>query len=142
MKENRRFIIFGSQGARYALPLQDVAEVMEPPLIYPIPRAPQYFAGAINFHGGIVSLVDLAALLETENFSEGGKILVLDRRIANLAFRVESVQTIISADAVLEEDIAQDEMSAKLLILADGTVKLLNLDAVLDKLEGVIGAFG
>lgn len=134
----RRFIIFSLRDERYALDLRDVAEVMEPPPTYPIPRAPHYFAGIINFHGTLVAALDLAMFLGAEPGSPGEKILVLDRNIANLAFHVDTVEDIISGETVLEERAGIDAMTASLLVMADGEVKVLAVRPILEKLEASI----
>ncbi len=134
----RRFIIFSLRGERYALDLREVAEVMEPPLTYPIPRAPHYFAGIINFHGTLVAALDLAMFFGAKPGFPGEKILVLDRNIANLAFRVDMVEDIIAEETVLEERDGSDEMTASLLVMAGGEVKVLAVRHILEKLEATI----
>lgn len=134
----RRFIIFSLRGERYALDLREVAEVMEPPLTYPIPRAPDYFAGIINFHGTLVAALDLAMFFGAASSLPGEKILVLDRNIANLAFQVDMVENIISEEVVLEEREGSDAMTASLLAMADGEVKVLAVRHILEKLEANI----
>ncbi len=134
----RRFIIFSLRGERYALDLREVAEVMEPPLAYPIPRAPDYFSGIINFHGTLVATLDLAMFFGADPGLPGEKILVLDRNIANLAFQVDMVENIISEETVLEEREGSDAMTASLLAMADGEVKVLEVRHILEKLEADI----
>ncbi len=135
---SKRFIIFSVQGERYALDLQDVAEVMEPPPTYPIPRAPHFLAGIVNFHGTLVAALDLAMFLGAEPGGPGEKILVLDRSIANLAFCVDMVENIVSEESVLDEMEGSDAMTASLLTMADGEVKVLAVRNILEKLETVI----
>jgi purine-binding chemotaxis protein CheW len=134
----RRFIVFSLRGERYALDIRDVAEVMEPPPTYPIPRAPHYFAGIVNFHGTLVAALDLAMFLGGEPGLPGEKILVLDKNIANLAFQVDTVEDIMSDEAVLEEREGIDAMTASLLVMADGEVKVLAVRPILEKLEASI----
>jgi purine-binding chemotaxis protein CheW len=136
--EFRRFIVFTLRGERYALDLRDVAEVMEPPLTFPIPRAPHYFAGVINFHGALVAVLDLAMFFETQPGPPGDKILVLDRSIANIAIQVDMVEDILSEEVVLDEREGDDEASTSLLIMADREVKVLAVQKILEKLEAVI----
>jgi chemotaxis signal transduction protein len=134
----RRFIIFSLRGERYALDLREVAEVMEPPPAYPIPNAPHHFAGIINFHGTLVAALDLATFLGAKPWGAGEKVLVLDRAVANLAFHVDMVETIISEEVVLEEREGGDAMTASLLVMADGEVKVLAVRNILEKLEATI----
>jgi chemotaxis signal transduction protein len=101
-------------------------------------RAPNYFAGIINFHGALVAVLDLAMFFEAQPGASGEKILVLDRSIANLAFLVDMVEDIISEEVVLEEREGGDAMTASVLVMADGEVKLLAVRNILEKLEAVL----
>ncbi len=138
MGSSKRYIVFTLRGERYALDLRDMAEVMEPPPTFPIPRAPHYVAGIVNFHGGLVAVLDLAMFFEAQPGAPGEKILVLDRSIANLAFHVDRVEDIISEEAVLDEREGDDAMTASLLTMADGEVRVLAVRNILEKLESVI----
>ncbi|KAF0219777.1 MAG: putative CheW [Geobacteraceae bacterium] len=131
----KRLLIFNVQERRYALGLQDVAEVMEPPPTFPIPRAPGWFKGVMNFHGSLVSVLDLAKFLKIGSAVRPGKVLVLDRCIASLALMVDRVETIVSDDNVLGEVAGSEPMVAKVLNTADGEVKLLAVEALLAELE-------
>jgi chemotaxis signal transduction protein len=142
MNEGKRFIIFHIQGDRYALPLDKVAVVVEPPPIYPIPRSPECFIGGINFHGGIVALFDLALLIGTDVATTWGKVIVFDRRFGNLALMVESVEAIFNEEVILEEDVADSELLEKVLVMADGSVRLLDVELIVEKLEELIGSIG
>lgn len=135
---SRRLLIFSVQEKKFALGLHDVAEVMEPPPIFPIPRVPAWFLGAMNFHGSLVSVLDLAKFLGTGSAIRPGKILVLDRCIASLAMLVDRVETIVSEDVVLGKDAGSEPMIAEVLNTADGDIRLLAVEALLDKLEETI----
>ena len=56
-----RVLLFRLGDDLYALEVDQVQEVVESPRYHYIPRAPAGFAGAINFHGSIVPVLDLAA---------------------------------------------------------------------------------
>jgi len=130
-----RLIVFSLQGSKYALYLRNVAEVVAPPRIFPMPHAPHFFPGIINFHGNLVSLLDLALFLTSKPRSPLGKVLVLDTGIANLALWVDTVENVGSADVVLEEDESNETLVEKVLIMADGEVKMLSVEKLLEQLE-------
>ena len=109
----QRLLIFYVRGSRFALDLRDVAEVLDPPVSFPVPWAPGYLKGAINFHGSLVTLIDLADFMNVGPVEPVGNILVLDKRIANLALWVDGVENIVSFDAVLEEDESSDRGSGQ-----------------------------
>lgn len=135
MDGTNRLLVFRLQGSSYALDLRDVAEVLEPPPIFPIPRAPLFFPGIMNFHGNLVTVLDLAQFLRIASRNPHGKVLVLDTRIANLAVWVDMVETIVSTDVVLEEDEGSEPLVEKVLIMADGEVKMLSVERLLVTLE-------
>jgi purine-binding chemotaxis protein CheW len=142
MDGTNRLLIFSLQGSKYALDLRDVAEVLEPPLIFPIPRAPLFFPGIMNFHGKLVSVLDLAGFLNRAPRNPHGKVMVLDPRLANLAVWVDMVESIVATDAVLEEDECSEPLVVKVLTMADGEVRMLAVEKLLEKLEEALSANG
>lgn len=135
MENANRLILFTLQGERFALRLGDVAEVTEPPMLYPIPRAPHFFSGIMNFHGNLVSVIDLADFIKNTPCDPQGQLLVLDTRIANLALWVDSVESVRPADVVHEERGSVEELVEKVLIMSGRELKLLSVESLLEKLE-------
>lgn len=133
-----RLIVFSLQGNKYALYLQNVAEVVEPPRIFPMPHAPLFFPGIMNFHGNLVSLLDLAHFLTNTPRNPQGKVLVLDTGMANLALWVDTVENIGSDDVVLEEYESNETLVEKVLVMADGEVKMLSVGKLLEQLEQIL----
>jgi purine-binding chemotaxis protein CheW len=138
----KRMILFSVEGETFALRLEDVAEVMEPPPIYPIPRVPELFAGIMNFHGNLVSVVDLARLLKNVSGASQGQLLVLDTRVANLALRVESVESVSPAEVLQEERESGDPLMEKELTVSGRGVKMLSVEKLLGRLEGMLTETG
>jgi len=132
---SQRLFIFCVRGSRFALDIQDVAEVLDPPVSFPVPWAPGYLKGTINFHGSLVTLHDLADFMNVGPIGHGGNILVLDKRIANLALWVDSVENIVSFDAVLEEDESSDPVVDKVLTMPDGEIRMLAVGKLLERIE-------
>lgn len=85
------YLIFTLSGRHYAFDLSQVLEVVEQPAIWPIPLAPPCYHGAMNFHGTIVAVMDLAMFLGLPAGHAADKTIVLDTRIAALAFSVDAV---------------------------------------------------
>lgn len=130
-----RFLIFGMGDERYALALEDVEEIMEPPQVYPLPKAPPYYSGIMNCHGTPIPVLDVEAFYKKIPSSPGNKILVLDRKKANLALGVHSVHGIASGAIVLEPGSDNSEKLEKTLVMADGRMKLLVTERLLNILE-------
>jgi purine-binding chemotaxis protein CheW len=130
-----RLLLFSLQETRYALDLQEVAEVLPPPVTFPVPWAPPCLKGAMNFHGNLVAVLDLAEFMGCGTMAPDGNVLVLDRGIANLALRVDRVDNIVPADGILEEDQSSDPLVEKVLLMADGEVNKLALGRILERVE-------
>jgi len=130
MTENgRKHLIFTLSGKRYAFDLTQVAEVIENPAVWPIPLAPASYPGAINFHGTIVAVLDLALFIGHPQGNGTGKVIVLDTRIAALAISVESIIRITPLGQGVLSAITVDETFARgQLDLPEG--KAVLLDAV------------
>jgi purine-binding chemotaxis protein CheW len=139
MDDSGRLIRFTLNGSRFALRLGDVAEVMETPRIYPLPRVPQYIAGIINSHGKLVAVLDLANFFVDAPCHPRRELLVLDSRIANLALWVDSVENVRYSDIIGEEGDCPDSFVEKVLLMSDGEVKMLSVEMLLDKIEELLG---
>lgn len=127
---NRKFLIFSLPGSRYALDLAQVAEVGDLPQIWPIPLAPPCYSGALNFHGDIVAVLDLAVFLGLAGPVSPGKIIVLHHEIASLALLVEAVVRIVSKDEVSFTSTHDDIFTVAKLGLIDGEAILIDLPAL------------
>ena len=69
--ENALPVIVLAIGAeRYGIDVSDVAEVLPPLHITPVPGAPAVFAGVVNVHGEIRPVVDLRRWLSQDTISE------------------------------------------------------------------------
>jgi len=127
---NRKFLIFSLPGSRYALDLAQVAEVGDPPQIWPIPLAPPCYSGALNFHGEIVAVLDLAVFLGLAGSGKPEKIIVLHHESASLALLVDAVVRIVSEDEVSIAPSHDGVFTAATLGLIDGEAILIDLAAL------------
>lgn len=135
---NRNVLIFSLHGTLYALDLALISEVSDPPKLSPIPFAPACYSGAMNFHGDIVAVMDLALLLGQSGCSHPGKIIVLHGKVASLAFLVDSVVRIISEDEVSFGSPTTSQFSLAKLTLLDGEATQLNLEALVLEAENKV----
>lgn len=135
---NRRFLIFSLPGSLYALDLAQVAEVGDPPQMWPIPLAPPCYSGALNFHGDIVAVMDLAIFFGLAGSGKPGKIIVLHQEIASLALLVATVVRIVFEDEVSFSPPPDDEFAAATLGLMDGEAIQLDLDALVHGAEAAM----
>lgn len=122
-----------------ALELAHVQEVVESPRYHYIPMAPAAYLGAINFHGGILPVLDLAACLGIAGDQSNGRIIVLAATLCSLALAVSAVRRIVPLDAEvllpprLEGPLAG--CSRALFSLDDEMINLLDAARLLTSLE-------
>jgi len=131
----RRYLIFEIAGERHALLLENVAEIMDPPVFYPIPKAPLCYPGVINCHGRPTPVLDLAFLYYGKSAGGTGKVLVLDRKKANLALLVQSVVNIVFGPFPVVAAASNDGVDWKMLQVADGTARFVEPEELLETLE-------
>jgi purine-binding chemotaxis protein CheW len=126
----KKFLIVSLQNTFYALDLAQVAEVGDPPQTWPIPLAPACYKGALNFHGDIVSVLDLSFLLGLPECSTPGKIVVVHRDIGSIAFLVDRVVKIISATEISSTRASENNLADVVFSLPDGEASKLDLEAL------------
>jgi purine-binding chemotaxis protein CheW len=127
----RKYLLFTLSGRRYAFDLAQVLEVVEQPATWPIPLAPPCYHGAMNFHGTIVAVMDLAMFLGLPGGHVSEKVIVLDTRIAALAFTVEGIIRITpQGQTELSRTPGDEAFALGHLNLPEGQVILLDAAAI------------
>ncbi len=134
-EQNKKLLIFSLQGSLYALYLKQIAEVIDPPRLSPIPLAPDCYRGALNFHGDIVAVMNLALFLGLSGNIPPGKVVVLHQEIAALAFLVDSVVRIVAEDEVTFHELANNCFAVTTLRLPEGEATLLDLETLILETE-------
>jgi purine-binding chemotaxis protein CheW len=136
--DRNKYLIFTLQGRRFAFDLAQVAEVEEVPVMWPIPSVPSCYPGAINFHGTIVAVMDLAAFLGFTDCKEPEKMITLDIRIASLAFLVEQVDRITPIDEAILAAAPNEDYATATLKLPDGDATLLDARLIVARAQETI----
>ncbi|HEU0264443.1 MAG TPA: chemotaxis protein CheW, partial [Geobacterales bacterium] len=123
--ELRRLLLFSAGGQRFAIRLSEVAEVVEPVPLNSVPRAPAFIVGAINFHGTVVPVVDLAHFLGATPLKGEGKFVVLDQRHVQLALVVDPTVDVVAEQMVFPEEPTDGD---QVPVAVDGESRLLDLE--------------
>ncbi len=93
-----QFCVFRSGRERFCLPVLDVEEVVEWPVLTRLPLAPPYFIGIFNLRGAIVPLIDIA-------LTEGRRPGLLPKHVVVASLRGDAnrdeVRVGIAADEVI-----------------------------------------
>lgn len=120
-----RYLVFSLSGRKYALLLAQTGEVFEAVPTYPVPKVPAFLGEAINVHGRVVPVLDLGVVFRTGATVEGGTIVVLDHKVADLALRVEGAVAILSAADVTAEEPGDGGLIDRFLLHAGERVAVL-----------------
>jgi purine-binding chemotaxis protein CheW len=93
-----QYCVFRSGRERFCLPVLDVEEVLEWPLLTKLPLGPSYLVGIFNLRGAIVPLIDIA-------ITEGRRPGLLPKHVVVASLRSEShhedIRIGIAADEVI-----------------------------------------
>ncbi|MFZ5592068.1 MAG: chemotaxis protein CheW [Bacillota bacterium] len=99
-----QFVIFHLQEEEYAVNIQSVKEIIRPPEIVRVPRAPAYVEGVINIRGTILPVINLRLKLSLparEN-DDRSRIVVVDMNGVPTGLVVDAVREVrkIAADQI------------------------------------------
>jgi len=132
----RRYMLFRVCGQRFALNVDDVAEISEVLPEYPIPNAPPFLRGVVNIHGRVAAVLDLSLYLGHSRSGACRNLVLLNRAGSSLALLVEQMERMIGSDAITVIQQVEGNCGLAELVLADGNATLLDIDGLLSSLEG------
>jgi len=93
-----QYCVFRSGRERFCLPVLDVEEVLDWPLVTKLPMGPAYLVGIFNLRGAIVPLIDIA-------ITEGRRPGLLPKHVVVASLRSEKqhedIRVGIAADEVI-----------------------------------------
>ncbi len=131
------FLSFDVADESYAFPLSAVHEILKPPPLTPVPRAPKHILGVISVRGTIVTIFDPHEILGlgAVDASSIGRILMVDNgveRIGVAVNRVLQVERLTRADIEHadpgDSEFARHVVGVGRLMGADGERMLILLD--------------
>lgn len=73
----REFLVFGLAGELYGVELTGIKEILSPPPITPVPRAPREVVGVCSVRGLLVTVLDLRRRLRLEERPLGRRSRIL-----------------------------------------------------------------
>jgi len=134
-----QMLVFGLGAELYGLEVTQIQEIVERPAIHYIPRAPARLLGAVNFHGSIIPVLDLATFLGFPPGELSPRVLVLPFQLCSLALAVHSTQRIVAidADALMPVDRErQEESCIRAAMNCKGQIiNILDVPSLLARLE-------
>jgi purine-binding chemotaxis protein CheW len=109
--DSQRFLEFHLGSESYAVELLKVKEVITPPEMTPIPKAPVYVCGLMNLRGLVLTVIDLRKKLGItpgENKTQNAVIIFdLDDRLVGVV--VDSIQKVLNVKKELIKPVPEAE---------------------------------
>jgi purine-binding chemotaxis protein CheW len=103
--DRHTLVVFDLDGREFALPIEDIAEILQMVLVTPVPEVPPWVAGVVNLRGRVIPILDLRTRLgfETKPPQLNTPILVAEQDTRKLGLIADAVVDVISLDdAALE----------------------------------------
>lgn len=87
-------------GARYAIPMRDVAEVVPVPAVTRVPGSPSWLTGVVNWRGRVLAVVDLRPVVGNEliPLPSSARLVVMSSDTAEAGLLVEAVTGLLASD--------------------------------------------
>jgi purine-binding chemotaxis protein CheW len=95
-----KLLVFLLARERYAIPIHDIALIIEERPLTPVPNAPDFFVGILTLRGKIVNVIDVAARLGIRRASrpDGRKIVILDLGADQFGLLVDGIEPLAEVD--------------------------------------------
>jgi purine-binding chemotaxis protein CheW len=139
----REVLLFTLEGQRYALPLEDVRELVRAVRLTPLPRAPAVVEGLLDLRGELLPVLDLRRRfrLPARRLSPSDHLIVAQTGPRNLALRVDRAEGLLALEPG-QLDASPRELPgvgyvAGALKLTDGLVLLHDLRTFLSEAEAL-----
>jgi purine-binding chemotaxis protein CheW len=104
-----QYCVFRSGRERFCLPVLDVEEVLDWPLVTKLPLAPGYLLGIFNLRGVIVPLIDIA-------MTEGRRPGLLPKNVVVASLRGDGQQDDVRVGIAVDEVIGTYSVTAEDLL--------------------------
>jgi len=101
---DRRFITFNAGEHNFAVPIEDVREVVSPSAVFPVPGGRKPLLGIIPYREkGVLPVFSLLEILGEPETRAGTLILIADHGEASIGFTVQGLGGIITASGSEDE---------------------------------------
>lgn len=109
--DTKRFLEFNLGGESYAVELLKVKEVITPPEMTPIPKAPAYVCGLMNLRGLVLTVIDLRkklGIVPDKDSSQNG-VIIFDLGERLVGVMVDSIQKVLNIHQEQIKDVPDSE---------------------------------
>jgi purine-binding chemotaxis protein CheW len=94
----RRYLTFRSGQQAYALPAEEVAEIIAMPAVARLPQSPAALLGMANLRGAVIAVASLRGLLGQAEATPGARAILLGGA-APVAISVDAVEALVALEA-------------------------------------------
>lgn len=99
-----KLLVFDLADEKYAIPIHDIAQIIDLPPTTPVPGAPGFLAGIFSLRGRIISIIDVARRLGLENAApEAPKVIVVDILQDHFGLLVDRIDQVVEVNLVTLE---------------------------------------
>jgi purine-binding chemotaxis protein CheW len=131
-----QLVVFGLGREEYALPIEQVQEIIRAVQPRSLPHAAHGLLGVINLRGMTIPVFDLALVLGGAPQSGDGKIIVVEGQSQRVGIVVDEVSEVLTvSDEQLEEPPVGDPRLASIAKVDDRLIVLVDPDALLSSLS-------
>ncbi|QJR35324.1 chemotaxis protein CheW [Gemmatimonas groenlandica] len=95
-------LVVASDRDAFGIPVEQVREVIRSAALRRVPGSPPVLRGIVNVRGGIVTVLDLQALLSGERAVTAGSVVLLEYGSRLIGLAVHAVHDVRVLDAPLE----------------------------------------
>jgi purine-binding chemotaxis protein CheW len=135
----RQIIAFTLSHEAFGIDIVQVQRIAPPETITPVPRAPAFISGIMNLAGRIITLIDLAQILQLGKDDEAGQqIIILNHEDMNIGFITGQVTDVIMTDdESLNKEIVrigaqEGNFVSAILKTGDRIINVLNIEKLFD----------
>lgn len=111
----------------YGLDIDAIQEIIEDPPLHYVPRAEGVTLGAINFHGQVLAVIDLPALLGFSGEKRDHRWVVLTPQYRSLVLTVSNIQRIVKLDLSALQPSSPNTVTSAIRGVADLDGVMVNL---------------
>jgi len=139
-KKLEKLLVFKVGRNRYAIPIDDLSQIIDDRALTPLPHVPPFLKGIFSLRGHIVGVLDVSERLNLPPLPESvlRKIVVLEKGGDLFGLRVENIEHVVEVDISSLEappesfDSAQQEFVVGVFHYKNKTVAFLNLQMFLE----------
>lgn len=135
----RQIIAFTLSHEAFGIDIVQVQRIAPAQTITRVPRAPVFISGIMNLAGRIITLIDLAQILQLEKDDEAGQqIIILNREDMNIGIITGQVTDVIMTDdESLNKEIVrigaqEGNFVSAILNMGDRIINILNIEKLFD----------